>query len=238
MHVFVISGTSRGIGIGYIQELAKDGANVVFALTRNPQTSTALQSAAASGPATVHLVECDTSDADSISRLPTTIKDLLPQGIGIDVLINNAALLKDSQLKSTDLTYESMSQHMAANVLGPARMLAALLPLLAEGAVVANITSGLGSNAKLFDGRIRAHNIPYSLSKAALNMLTVHQSKELEGRVVAIAVDPGHVKTEMGGIGATMEVEDSVRSILQTISRVRPEDSGKFLLYNGTSLPW
>jgi NAD(P)-dependent dehydrogenase (short-subunit alcohol dehydrogenase family) len=127
---------------------------------------------------------------------------------------------------------------MATNVLGPARTLQALLPLLAPDAVVANISSGIGSLTMLSDGRIPAKAAPYSLSKAALNMLTVHQARQLreEGSgVVVVAIDPGHVKTEMGGPEAVVEVADSARGVLGGWG---VGDSGRFLLYSGVGLEW
>ena len=238
MPVFVITGANRGLGLGYVNELSRDIGNIVFALTRKPQAATDLDDIASRGPARIHVVGCDVSDADSIARLSGTIQELLPKGVMINVVVNNAAVLQDSHLKSTTLTEESLSKHLTANVLGPARTMAALLPLLADNAVVANVSSGLGSNQMLFDERITAQNIPYSLSKAALNMLTVHQAKELKGKAVVVALDPGHVKTAMGGEAATMEVTTSNRAVLQTLKQLKGDDSGKFILYDGTVLPW
>ncbi|KAL2174126.1 uncharacterized protein P884DRAFT_159406, partial [Thermothelomyces heterothallicus CBS 202.75] len=86
---------------------------------------------------------------------------------------------------------------------------------------------------------------PYGLSKAALNMLTVHQQAQLRARgggsggIVVVAVDPGHVKTEMGGPSAVVEVEDSARGVLKLVEGLTErEDGGKFWLYNGEELPW
>lgn len=163
---------------------------------------------------------------------------MLSDGTGIDFVINNAAILKDSHLKTTTLTNTSLIEHMTANVLGPARVTTASFPLLVEGTVVANVTSGLGSNGMLFEGRIQAGNLPYSSSKAAVNKLTVHQSKELQGKAIVVAIDPGHVKTDMGGSKAVMEIRDSVQSLLCSIERLLDRDSGRFVLHDGTLIPW
>lgn len=238
MPVLVISGANRGLGLGYVIELAQDSGNTVFALTRRPQDAKDLKAVAAKGPATIHTIQCDVSDGDSIARLPAAIKELLPAAAQIDVLINNAAMLQDTELKTTTLTHDSLSHHITANVLGPARLTSALLPLLKRDSIVANISSGLGSIQMLFDERIPSQCISYSVSKAALNMLTVHQAKELRGRAVVVALDPGHVKTEMGGQAATMEITASNQAVLKTLQGLNEKDSGKFLLYDGTVIPW
>jgi NAD(P)-dependent dehydrogenase (short-subunit alcohol dehydrogenase family) len=106
---------------------------------------------------------------------------------------------------------------------------------------VANISSGIGSLTMLSDGRIPAKAAPYSLSKAALNMLTVHQARQLreEGSgVVVVAIDPGHVKTEMGGPEAVVEVADSARGVLGVLAGLGEGDSGRFLAYDGVGLEW
>ena len=123
-------------------------------------------------------------------------------------------------------------------MIGSARMVQVLLPYLEKGAVITNITSGIGSLKKVSVGRINAEITPYSISKTALNMLTVHQAHHLKGKAIVVCMDPGHVKTEMGGPKAVLETTDSAQSVLASLSRLVPNGNGKFFLYNGTELPW
>lgn len=77
------------------------------------------------------------------------------------------------------------------------------------------------------------------MSKAALNMLTLHQAKDLKGAgVKIICIDPGWVKTRMGGKGAMIEAEVSVGSMLETVKGLKESDSGKFYRYDGGIVPW
>ena len=71
-------------------------------------------------------------------------------------------------------------------------------------------------------------------------MLTAHQTSDLgkEGRgVIVICMDPGWVKTKMGGEGAIMEKEDSVKGMLRCFRGLK-EDSGKFWNSSGEEVPW
>ncbi|KAK1762332.1 NADP-dependent dehydrogenase-like protein [Phialemonium atrogriseum] len=239
MTVYVITGARAGIGLEYVRQLATSPSNTVFAvirsLTADITTLTALQQ---DGPGKVHIIECDVSSETSISTLTSKLSSTLGTDTKIDVLINNAAILHSRQETSLTLSSDALLSHITTNVIGPAKVLQAVLPLLADGAVVANITSGIGSLAMLTDGRINAEITPYSISKTALNMLTVHQARHLRGRAVVVCVDPGHVKTEMGGPEAVVEVGDSARGVLGTLASLTMADTGKFLLYNGTGLPW
>ncbi|KAK3984900.1 hypothetical protein QBC44DRAFT_166975 [Cladorrhinum sp. PSN332] len=238
MPTFVITGTRVGLGLANVRHLAQNPSNTIFALVRSLSGDlSALHSVQSTSPATIHIVPCDTSAPASISALPSLIRSISPDA-KIDVLINNAAILQNNSLNSLTLTAEVLSSHMTTNVLGPALLTSALLPLLSPTAKIVNITSGLGSLKFLSNGTINAEATAYSLSKAALNMLTVHQAKQLPRGMVVVCVDPGHCKTEMGGPKAVLEPEESARGLQGAIERLKEEDSGKFLLYSGEELPW
>lgn len=94
------------------------------------------------------------------------------------MLINNAAILEEDAIGETslNLTSESLWKHIETNTMGPARVVQALLPLLAPGAIVANIASSPGSLGLIAGGRAKPFATPYSISGAATNMLTIHQA--------------------------------------------------------------
>jgi len=230
-----------GIGLGYVKELSKSPSNTVFALVRSLTKGdlSALQEIqASSAPGQVSILECDVSSPESVTKLPAQ----LPSDTIIDVLINNAAILHGDE-DSLTLRPETLHEHIQTNVLGPALIFQTLLPYLSPTAKVVNISSGLGSMQMLLDGRIHADRTAYSVSKAALNMLTVHQSKQVktvagkEG-VIVVCVDPGWVKTEMGGPNAVLRVEDSAQGVLKVVEGLKSEDSGGFFLYRGDKLDW
>ncbi|KAK3309450.1 NADP-dependent dehydrogenase-like protein [Chaetomium strumarium] len=254
MPVYVITGARTGIGLEYVRQLSRavpPQSNTIFAVVRKLDSDlTALRAVQSSVPnpeTKVHIVECDISSPASIAALPDRIRNANPSNpaaeIRIDTLINNAATLHSREETALSLTPSALQSHIASNVLGPALVLQALLPLLSPRAKVANVSSGIASMALVRDGSIKAEITPYSVSKAALNMLTVHQARQLRGidaykEVVVVAVDPGHVKTEMGGPNAVVEVADSASGVLKVLEGLGVKDTGRFLLYTGAELPW
>ncbi|KPM41934.1 hypothetical protein AK830_g4638 [Neonectria ditissima] len=222
MAVFVVTGTRTGIGLETVLQLAASPSNTVVAIVRDLGVDIlSLREIKTNSNGTVHIVECDISKPASISGLVGLRRHPAFQG-----------------QTSRNLTAESLIEHFMSNAVGPALVTQALIPHLAPGAVVANVTSGAGSLTMLSEGRIAAEFTPYSISKTALNMLTVHQAKQLKSEAIVVAIDPGHVKTVRGGPKAVVEVEASAKGVIEIVKGLRPEDSGKFLLYNGTELPW
>lgn len=102
------------------------------------------------------------------------------------------------------------------------------------------MTSGLAS-MKVSLGISPRRCATYSISKAALNALTVQQSghvrEKLEG-VVVVCMDPGWVKTRMGGEGAVLEAEESIGGMLRCVHGLTGDDNGKFYTYTGEEVPW
>lgn len=126
---------------------------------------------------------------------------------------------------------------MNVNVMGPARMVQVLESHLQRGSVVMNMTSGLGSLAYNVSKEVLEATV-YSMSKAALNMLTVHQAGQWEGKGVKfLAVDPGWVKTDMGGSKAVLEKEESISGMLK-ILKSKDTKSGDYLEYNCSKREW
>ncbi|KAK5651882.1 hypothetical protein OQA88_11541 [Cercophora sp. LCS_1] len=235
MPTYFISGTRRGIGYELVRQLSLSGDNTIFATVRSLSgDNNSLASLKSTAPATIHILECDTSSPASI----TTIPSLLPDGTKIDHLLANAAILTHPNNTSLTLTSELLLSHIQTNVVGPALLLQTLLPFLSPTARVVNITSGLGSLTLVGNGTIDPDATAYSISKTALNMLTVHQARQIPKGIVVVCMDPGHTKTEMGGPKAVLEVEDSAKGILETVHALEEGDNGAFRLYSGKVLPW
>jgi NAD(P)-dependent dehydrogenase (short-subunit alcohol dehydrogenase family) len=85
----------------------------------------------------------------------------------------------------------------------------------------------------------RALRTDYKASKAALNMCTRLQAAELKGDgVIAVALHPGWVRTDMGGSNARLSTEESVSGMIEVITDLTPDDAGRFLAYDGQELSW
>lgn len=103
-----------------------------------------------------------------------------------------------------------------------------------------NMSSGLGSCAKSRT-MVPTRSATYSISKAAVNMLTVHQAHDYEtdGKgAIVICMSHGWVKTRMGGEGAILTPAESIGGMWKTVHRVGEADTGKFFCYNGEEVPW
>jgi NAD(P)-dependent dehydrogenase (short-subunit alcohol dehydrogenase family) len=123
------------------------------------------------------------------------------------------------------------------NLFTPMRLAELLLPSLeaAGSGRIVNISSELGSLERNTHGGLYA----YRASKAALNAISKSLAIDLAGRgIIAVALSPGWVRTDMGGSGAELDVETSVRGMRNVIDGLKAEDSGKFLSWDGSELPW
>lgn len=104
--------------------------------------------------------------------------------------------------------------------------------------MVLNVSSDLASLAFSVE-KVQLDATAYAISKAGLNMLTVHQARHLRERGVwAVCVHPGWVPTDMGGGEALLKPEESAVGVLEVLHWVEEEDSGKYFSYTGDVLQW
>lgn len=229
---YVITGANRGLGLEFVRQLSATDSNTIIAGVRSLKGDLTDLQALASNSHTIHILECDTASLDSISAFGAAVTKTLGLDDRVDYLFNNAGINTVLTQTALKLDPKDVQEHIAVNVLGPAKTVEALLPHLGRGSVVVNMSSGLGSC-----GRGAIKSAAYSISKAALNMLTVHQAAELKGRSVkVISMDPGWVKTRMGGEWALLQPEESIGSMLKVVHGL--EGSGKFYRYDGSEVPW
>jgi NAD(P)-dependent dehydrogenase (short-subunit alcohol dehydrogenase family) len=236
MPTYFLTGANRGIGLEFVRQLSTDPGNTIIAGVRSRKGNlNDLLSLAKNG--NVHIIECDVSSTDSISSLEFRVAEILSKtGENLNYLFNVAGINATSSDTSLSIDPTSLENHMNVNVLGPAKIVETLRPYLARGSIVMNMTSGLAS---MTIAKSTPKCCTYSISKAAQNMLTLHQARDLRRNdVFAICMDPGWVKTRMGGKGAMVEPEVSIRGMLETISGLKREDSGKFYRFDGSQIPW
>jgi len=241
MPVYVITGASSSLGFEWVRQLSQVAHNTVIAAvpTMSP-VPPYLLSLQQSSPATVHIVPCDMTSAESAMDFSNSLTSVLGTDGKIDYLINDSGITS-SQPPSGSLALDAddLAMHMNWNVLMPARMVAALLPYLRRWSKVVNISSGLGSITRTLAMPFAVH-ASYSISKAALNMLSVHQALELGPYgIVVVALDPGFVKTDIaGGAEAALFPEESVGRMIRTIHQLSEEDSGRFFIFSGRESAW
>jgi len=239
MPVYVITGANRGLGLEFVRQLSADSSNTILAATRSLSRDLSALESLKSNNATLFILECDTGSQVSITAFSKQVSSVLGgTEKKIDYLLNNAGINANSKQTSLTLTPDALSEHINVNVMGPAKIVQLLESHLQSGSVVMNMTSGLG---------LLAYNrtketvgaTAYAISKAAVNMLTVHQASNLKSKgVIAVCVDPGWAKTDMGGSGAVLEKEDSIGGMLKVLKGLKIGDSGRFFVYDGSEKEW
>jgi len=231
--VWLITGASRGIGLELVRQVSGEKSATVFAAVRTPETATKLNQVKASAAGEVHVIKMDTGSEESIIQASKEIESLL-NGRGIDYVLNNAAITAGNDRAFTFKT-EDLTDILNTNVTGPAIIGRTFVHLLLKSKkkTIVNFTSGLSS----FQLDFGAINFSYTISKTAINMVSYKQAKENKDLTV-ITLDPGYVKTDMGGENAVLEIDYSVKNILNTVTSLTPQHSGKFLNYDGKEKPW
>jgi NAD(P)-dependent dehydrogenase (short-subunit alcohol dehydrogenase family) len=138
-------------------------------------------------------ITCDLDKLDHLADLATAALEWKGR---VDVLVNNAAFLGRATFHSIDeLSLANWQRQLNVNVSAPLFLTKALVPGMRERGegVVVNITSAAG---EFFEGDVPG--IPYGPTKAALNRLTLALARDLRTDGIAVlAVDPGHVRTEI-----------------------------------------
>jgi NAD(P)-dependent dehydrogenase (short-subunit alcohol dehydrogenase family) len=225
MEVILVTGANRGIGLALTRVLLANG-HVVIAGCRKPDLAAELKQLVLSHPETLDLIECD---LDSEKELRSAAEASLNRHKKLDVLINNAGIMPEAGHESI-LTIDLglLWQAFNTNVLGTVRVIQAFYPLLikSERPRIVNVSSSLGS----ISTREGHDHFAYSVSKAALNMLTRMIADEFAPKgVTTVAMSPGWVRTEMGGEQATLSPEESAQTLAEAIQRIAPELNGEFL---------
>ena len=223
----LVTGANRGIGLELVRQLLARG-DAVHAAVRDPEQADQL---AALAGAALHIHRLDQLEPDSVQALAAALG-----GASLDLLVNNAGVYGGSRQHLPDIDFEDAVRTYRVNALGPLRVTLALLPNLkaARGKVI-HVTSGMGSIADNKSGAFYA----YRMSKAALNMMSRSLAVDLRGAGVASAViNPGWVRTDMGGPAAPTQVADSVRGMLREIDAFTIDDTGVFLDWKGRPYPW
>jgi NAD(P)-dependent dehydrogenase (short-subunit alcohol dehydrogenase family) len=230
MATVLVTGANRGLGLEFTRQYLAEG-HAVIAVCRDPSRAKDLQSVARGPKAALTLVAADVTDGDSVRRAAGEV-----QG-AVDILINCAGVIGARGQRLGSIDYEDWRHVLDVNLMGPARMCEAFLEhvVRSERRITVTITSGMGSLADNTSGG----SIPYRTSKAAVNMLMRSAAIDLKSRgITCVVVNPGWVKTDMGGPNATLSPEESVSALRRLIERLGPGDSGRFYNHDGREYAW
>jgi NAD(P)-dependent dehydrogenase (short-subunit alcohol dehydrogenase family) len=224
MTTIFITGANRGIGLEFAKQYAADGAEVI-ACCREPGKASDLK--AIKG---VQVLALDVGNETSVAALKKELGDT-----ALDIVINNAGVSGPPK-KGDNIDVEGWLATFRTNSVAPVLVANALKSNLMKGKEkkLVTITSVLGSIAEDSGGFQ-----PYSATKAAVNSLMHSLSKNWakEGIVVGI-FHPGWVQTDMGGSGAPVKVEQSVKGLRARIAELDAAKSGTYRDFENRQIPW
>jgi NAD(P)-dependent dehydrogenase (short-subunit alcohol dehydrogenase family) len=226
MPTVLITGAGRGLGLEFARQYAAEGWKVIGTI-RDPGAREMLAAAGADIRAQV----LDVTDRAALARLAADLK-----GDPIDVLVCNAGIMGPSGASLGKIDYAAWEQVLRVNVLGAAAAAEAFAENVAASRqkIIAMISSRLGSVGEAY----RAEYL-YGPSKAALNAFSRALSIGLAERgVTVVALSPGWVRTDMGGKSAPLAPETSVSGMRKVIEGLTSKQSGRFLNYDGSDIPW
>ena len=209
MPTALITGAGRGLGRELARQYAADGWKVIAAERR----------------------DMDMSNRRQIREYAARLK-----GEPIDLLFCNAGITGRKGMSIGSFDFDSWEEILRVNLLGAAAVAEAFADNVAasEQRVIATMSSRLGSISES-----SGMTLPYSTSKAALNMLVKGLAATLASRsIVVVALSPGWVRTDMGGASAPLAPQASVAGLRKVIQGLKPADSGRFFSHDGSEIPW
>ena len=229
--IALVSGGCRGIGQAVVHQLCRQQVRAVFTC-RNPHDGHTALAAMGSMAKYAAFHPLEVTDEGSVAALTTFIQRRYGR---LDVLVNNAGTGYDAGQRAGRVAMSEVSHTIDVNLLGPWRLCNSLLPLVrASGAGrIINVSSGAGCLAS-HDGSVPA----YAVAKAGLNMLTFCLARDLAEENIAVnAVDPGWVRTEMGGPNAPKSPAEGADTIVWLATEAAQSLSGG-LYRNRSRIDW
>ncbi|TVR98963.1 MAG: SDR family oxidoreductase [Rhodospirillales bacterium] len=227
MPTCLITGAGRGLGLEFAKQYAAEGWRVV-ATCRRPETADALH--AVEGQIEVHPL--DVTDFARVEALGRRLRE-----VPIDLLINNAGVYGPRLVRHDSVDYAAWAEVLRVNTMAPLKVSAVFLDHVRRGnhKMIVTTTSKMGSITDNTSGGAYL----YRSSKAALNAVMRSLAIDLrDQRIAVVLLNPGWVRTDMGGPGAELDAFESVAGMRDVIAGLSFEDSGRFLNYDGTDVPW
>ena len=203
----VVTGGNRGIGLEICRQLAAEGLTVILT-ARDPAAGEAAAAELRDEGGHVRFHQLDVTDAESVEALGAWLEQEFG---GVDVLVNTAGIVPQGYVSFFDTDLEAVRRGMETNVYGPLMLCLRLVPLMRRGGYgrIVNVSTGMAQLADMGGGATS-----YRLSKTALNALTRNLAAELRGENILVnCLNPGWVKTDMGGTGANRPVEQGADTV-------------------------
>lgn len=195
--VAVVTGASQGVGFEICRQLAQQKIQVILT-ARNSERGEAAAHHLQQEGYTVSFHPLDITQPTQIADLIHSISTQFGQ---LDILVNNAGIYLDQHQPALTITPELIAQAVQTDVCGTFAMCQAVIPLMKAqqyGRIV-----NLSSRTSRLD-QMNNLGLTYKISKSSINVMTVVLAQEVASHNILInAVNPGWIRTEMGGDQAT-----------------------------------
>lgn len=218
----LVTGAGRGIGRAIAERLARDGATVAVNYARDAASAEATVTAITAAGGRAVAVQGELHDAASVRAFVTTLDAALPDTArpgGLDVLVNNAGVFLPGPF--ADFGEAEFDRQLAVNLKVPFFLAQTLLPRIADGGRIVNISSIVARTAVMPE-----HVHAYAASKAGLDGFTLYLAGIAATRGITVnSVRPGVIETDMAaGMVADEASRDNVKA-MQLLQRIaQPED--------------
>ena len=226
----LITGANRGLGLGFVKKYLEKNANVLCT-TRDISGSKELLKCKKRYPNNIEIFELDLLKENGAKTLANQLN-----GMPIDILINNAGVGSSNQ------HFEAVSSKpwlevLKVNLIAPLIITQSLFENVKKSSAkkIYFLSSQLGSIGDNTSGGMYI----YRSSKTGLNQVVKSLSVDLKPKgITVVSLHPGWVKTDMGGPNAPVSIDKSIEGMIKVIERTDINDTGRFLNYDGTELPW
>jgi NAD(P)-dependent dehydrogenase (short-subunit alcohol dehydrogenase family) len=226
----LVVGASRGLGLGLATELKRRGWDVVGTV-RDEAGERRLRELAARPGGAITVEHVDINDDAGVAGLCRRL-----DGQVFDLVFVSAGIALPQPGDSAGASRDEAAAILLTNAVAPIRLAHAFVDRVRDGSgIIAFMSSELGSVADKTDDYAPL----YSASKAALNSLTRSFTASLgRRRITVLSVAPGWVRTDMGGPGASLSVDESTRGIVDVLEAHAGTLRHGFVDYRGREVAW
>ena len=211
--VAIVTGASRGIGAAIAQRLARDGLNVIVNFAGNAGEAEALVREIEKAGGRAITAQADVSDPAAVARMFDAAEAAYG---GVDVLVNNAGIMKLATLADTDDAL--FDSQVAINLKGTFNTLREAARRLRNGGRIINLSSSVV-------GLYQPTSAAYAATKAGVEAMTHVLTKELRGRNITVnAVAPGPTATRLFLDGKPAEVIERLAKLAPLERLGQPDD--------------
>jgi 3-oxoacyl-[acyl-carrier protein] reductase len=211
--VAIVTGASRGIGAAIARRLARDGMNVLVNFAGNAAEADALVREIEKAGGRAITAQADVSDSAAVARMFDAAEAAYG---GVDVLVNNAGIMKLATLAETD--DKLFDSQVAINLKGTFNTLREAARRLRQGGRIVNLSSSVV-------GLYQPTYAAYAATKAGVEAMTHVLTKELRGRSITVnAVAPGPTATQLFLDGKPQEVVERLAKLAPLERLGQPDD--------------